>query len=65
MPEKSQINLTCQYKVQNESFTIVFLTPCKMTTSRDQGERRVIYVKMYLFLVLNIVTYNEYDLGRV
>lgn len=40
MPEKSQINLTCQYKVQNESFTIVLLTPCKMTTSRDQSERR-------------------------
>lgn len=60
MPEKSQINLTCQYKVQNESLTIVILTPCKMTTSQDHA--RADAVKMCLFLVLNIVTYNEYEL---
>ena len=57
MTEKNQINLTCQYKVQNESFTNVLLTPRKMTSSQDQGWRR----ENVLFLVLNIVTYNEYQ----
>ena len=57
MPEKNQINLTCQYKVQNESFTNVLSTPRKMTSSQDQGWRR----ENVLFLVLNIVTYNEYQ----